>query len=297
MAEVPVVLLPVGADDDALDACLAALDAGTPAGTRVWLADDAQAGPRGLAIIERWLAQTPLQADYTRRDRRVGEVAHIDQMLAACGDADTIVLAPDAVPAPGWAVQLSACFARDASIASATPWCNAGEVAAWPRIGEISPAPADPGRIARACAAMPPLHPELPAAVAHAVLLRGTARRKAGGLDAASYGSWYAALIDLCLRLSGLGWRNVLCETAFVARGGEGGAAEGDMDALGARWPAWHARLAHFLMEDPLHAAREQLGQRHAEAGGPQLQQELFPAPPGDDDAADSATEDPRRPH
>ena len=297
MAEVPVVLLPVGADDDALDACLAALDAGTPAGTRVWLADDAQAGPRGLAIIERWLAHTPLQADYTRRDRRVGEVAHIDQMLAACGDADTIVLAPDAVPAPGWAVQLSACFARDASIASATPWCNAGEVAAWPRIGEISPAPADPGRIARACAAMPPLHPELPAAVAHAVLLRGTARRKAGGLDAASYGSWYAALIDLCLRLSGLGWRNVLCETAFVARGGEGGAAEGDMDALGARWPAWHARLAHFLMEDPLHAAREQLGQRHAEAGGPQLQQELFPAPPGDDDAADSATEDPRRPH
>ncbi|MGJ4731095.1 glycosyltransferase, partial [Luteimonas sp. SDU101] len=160
MAEVPVVLLPVGADDDALDACLAALDAGTPAGTRVWLADDAQAGPRGLAIIERWLAHTPLQADYTRRERRVGEVAHIDQMLSACGDADAIVLAADAIPAPGWATQLTACFARDASIASATPWCNAGEVAAWPRIGEISPAPADAGRIARACAAMPPLHPE-----------------------------------------------------------------------------------------------------------------------------------------
>ena len=43
----PVVLLPVGVDDDALDACLGALDAGTPAGSRVWLADDAQAGPRG----------------------------------------------------------------------------------------------------------------------------------------------------------------------------------------------------------------------------------------------------------
>ena len=75
MAELPIVLLPVGVDDDALDACLAALDAGTPAGTRVWLADDAQAGPRGLAIIERWLARTPLRADYTRRPRRIGEVA------------------------------------------------------------------------------------------------------------------------------------------------------------------------------------------------------------------------------
>jgi len=287
MADVPVVLLPVGADDDALDACLAALDAATPAGTRVWLADDAQAGPRGLAIIERWLAQTPLQADYTRRDRRLGEVAHVDQMLAACGDADAIVLAPDAVPAPGWAAQLAACFARDASIASATPWCNAGEVAAWPRVGEVSPMPADTGRIARACAAMPPLHPELPAAVAHAVILRGSARRRAGGLDAASYGSWYAALIDLSLRLSGLGWRNVLCETAFVARGGEGGPADGDMDALGARWPGWHARLANFLMDDPLRQVREQLVQRHAEAEGPRLQHELFPA--RDEDRDDGA--------
>lgn len=30
----PVVIVPLGTDEDALDACLAALDAGTPAGTR-----------------------------------------------------------------------------------------------------------------------------------------------------------------------------------------------------------------------------------------------------------------------
>ncbi|HEY1068955.1 MAG TPA: glycosyltransferase, partial [Thermomonas sp.] len=53
----PIVLVPVGTDEDALDACLAALDAGTPAGTRVWLADNAQAGPRGVALIEGWLAR------------------------------------------------------------------------------------------------------------------------------------------------------------------------------------------------------------------------------------------------
>ena len=76
--------------------------------------------------------------------------------------------------------------------------------------------------IARAAAALPPHHPELPSAVNHAVFLRGAARRKAGGLDAASYASWYAALIDLSLRMAGLGWPNALCETAFVARSGEG---------------------------------------------------------------------------
>jgi hypothetical protein len=281
VADLPIVLLPVGVDDDALDACLAALDRGTPAGTRVWLADDAQAGPRGLAIVERWLAGTPLQADYTRRDRRIGEVAHLDEALQACGDDDVIVLAPDAIPFPGWATALAACATGDAAIATATPWCNAGEAASWPRCGEVAPVPGtrsteDIARLAQAAAAMPPVHPELPAAVDHAVFLRGSARRKAGGLDASSYGSWYAALIDLSLRLSGLGWRNALCTTAFVARGGEGGPDEGDMEALAARWPTWHARLATFLMDDPLRATRDALSRRFA-TGMPAPQQELFP--------------------
>jgi hypothetical protein len=270
-----VVLLPLGSDDEALDACLAALDAGTPAGTRVWLADDAQAGPRGLAIIERWLQRTALAADYSRRKRAVGEVAHLEQALAACGDADVVVLASDAIPAPGWLQQLSACLARDAAIGTATPWCNAGEAAAWPRIGEIAPVPTDLGRLGEACAGMPPRHRELPNALPHAVAVRGSARKRAGGLDAASYASWYAALADLSLRLSSMGWRNVLCETAFVARRGEGRAHDGDLDLLAARWPAWHPRLAALLMEDPLAPLREELSRRYAAAAGPQAQGQL----------------------
>jgi hypothetical protein len=266
MSELPVVLIPVGVDDDALDACLAALDAGTPPGTRVWLADDAQAGPRGIAIVERWLARTALQADYTRRPRSIGEAAHLDDMLKACGDADVLVLASDAVPFPGWANQLAACAARDPAIATATPWCNAGEAASWPRVGEVMPVPDEPARLARAAAALPPHHPELPAAVNHAVFLRGNARRKAGGLDAASYASWHAALVDLSLRMAGLGWRNVLCETAFVARGGEGMPLDNDVETLAVRWPAWHARLAQFLMQDPLHNMRAALAHAYEHA-------------------------------
>ena len=276
MSELPIVLLPVGVDDDALDACLGSLDAGTPAGTRVWLADDAQAGPRGIAIIERWLQRTALRADYTRRQHSLGEVAHVDEMLTACAGLDVVLLAPDAQPLPGWLQQLAACLSRDAAIATATPWCNAGEAAAWPRVGEIAPPPFDFARTAAACAAMPPLHPELPAAVSHAVALRGNARAKAGGLDASSYASWYAALIDLSLRLSGLGWRNALCETAFVARGGEGGPYDGDMDAIYARWPAWNARLAEFLMRDPLRVQREQLAALLDAVDPPEPQRELF---------------------
>jgi hypothetical protein len=278
VSDLPIVLLPLAADEDALDACLAALEAATPAGTAVWLADDAQCGPRGIAIVERWLQRTRLRAEYTRRGHPIGASAHLQEMLAACADADVVVLAADAQPLPGWLAQLAACLARDAAIATATPWCNAGETAGWPRLGEISPPPSDPALTVQACAAMPPRHPELPAAVGHAVALRGSARRRAGGLDTASFGSWYAALTDLSLRLSGLGWRNVLCETAFVARGGEGGPEEGDLDALAARWPAWHSRLAGFLMHDPLHDARERLQALHAQLRH-SPQHDLFAAP------------------
>ena len=274
-ATLPVVVLPLGRDDDALDACLAALDAGTPAGARVWLADDAQAGPRALALVEHWLGTTALAADYSRRQRSIGEVAHLDQALRACGDADVVVLAPDAIPAPGWLQQLSACLARDPAIATATPWCNAGEAAAWPRCGEVAPLPADLARIGSACAAMPPRHPELPSAIGHAVALRGSARQRSGGLDTASYGGWYAALVDLSRRLAGMGWRNALCETAFVGRPGEGVAADGDLDVLAARWPAWHPRLADFLMQDPLAPLRAELRRRHDDVRRPQPQAEL----------------------
>ena len=120
-ASLPIVLVPLGADEDALDACLGALDAGSPAGTRVWLADDAQSGPRTTAIVERWLAGTALQAAHTRRSAPIGEAAHVDEALRACGDADVVVLAADAKPTPGWLLQLAACLRRDPSIATATP--------------------------------------------------------------------------------------------------------------------------------------------------------------------------------
>ncbi|WP_297146122.1 glycosyltransferase family 2 protein [Thermomonas sp.] len=258
-ADLPIVIVPIGTDEDALDACLAALESSTPVGTRVWLADDAQAGPRGVAIIERWLAQTRLNAAHTRRANPIGESRHLDEALRACGSGDVAVLPSNTQPTQGWLERLLACLRSDAHIAAAIPWCNAGETVAWPRIGEVVPMEQPLALLAEACAQLRPNYPALPAAVSHAVLLRGSARVQAGGLDAASFGSWYAALMDLSLRMAGLGGRSVLCDTAFVFRKDEDRPSEGDMDALSARWPAWNASIAQWLMRDPLLTLRNQL--------------------------------------
>ena len=255
-ARLPIVVVPVGPDDAALDACLAALDASTPPGTRVWLADDACGGPRSRVVVDAWRARTSLDAAYSRRPATLGEVAHIDEVLRACAPADVAVLAPDARPAPGWLTRMADALASDASIATVTPWSNAGETAAFPHLGECAEPPADLASIARAAADAGGGLAGLPAAVGHAVLLRGARLRAVGGPDAATYHSWYAALIDLSLRLAAFGGRNVLCTRAYVARAGEGRPGDGDLDRIAARWPHWNATLATFLMDDPLRTPR-----------------------------------------
>lgn len=275
----PVVVVPVGVDEQALDACLGALDAGTPAGTRVWLADDAQGGPRVQAVVDTWRARTRLDVAYTRRASPLGESAHLADVLAACADDDVALLAADARPAPGWLVRLASTLRADPEAVALTPWCNAGETAAWPRLGHVEPAPVDPARIALAVAvaAMPPV--ALPAAVDHCVLLRAGAARRAGGLDAASYRSGYAALVELSLRLAANGGRVLLCTQAFVARDREGRPAEGDLDRVATRWPHWTADLAEFLMRDPAADARRAVAEALARLeAGVARQPVLFPS-------------------
>ena len=86
--------------------------------------------------------------------------------------------------------------------------------------------------------------------------------------------------MDLSLRLAGMGWRNVLAADAFVAREVEDLPADGDMDALSARWPGWHARLATFLMQDPLQRVRARLQRELAMLDPPPPQADLFASAP-----------------
>ena len=44
-----------------------------------------------------------------------------------------------------------------------------------------------------------------------------------------------------------------------MLRAVEGVPTDADMEALSVRWPAWHAQLAHFLMDDPLRLLRERM--------------------------------------
>jgi hypothetical protein len=77
-----------------------------------------------------------------------------------------------------------------------------------------------------------------------------------------------------------MGWKNLLCPSAYVARGpgADGGSTFGDIERLQARWPDFQERVARFILEDRLRAPRERLRARLAELSRRGPQGDLFDA-------------------
>ena len=104
-----------------------------------------------------------------------------------------------------------------------------------------------------------------------------------GGFDAATFGRGYGEENDFCLRAAAMGWRNVLCETAYVVHLGNASFGPLDMapngDNLGrllARWPDYNERVARFIMADPLRPHRQRLQENLEKLARSGPQRDLF---------------------
>ena len=283
MSASPVVIVPVYNALEALDACLASLDRTLPAGTPVLLADDASPDPRIEPMARGWCERSPLGARYVRRPRNLGFPGNCNAAFAEAGDADVVLLNSDTVTTTGWLAQLVRCADSDPRIATVTPWSNNAEICSWPRFCEDNPAPEFPDAIAEAAAGLAPAYPELPTAVGFCMFLRRAALRQLGDFDAATFGRGYGEENDFCLRVAAMGWRNVLCDTAYVVH--HGGASFEPLDLapggenlsrLLARWPDYNERVARFIMADPLAARRIALEQRLQSLASSGPQRDLF---------------------
>jgi GT2 family glycosyltransferase len=284
MRPLPTVVVPVYNALDDLDACLASLERTLPAGSAVLLADDASTDPRIEPMARGWCERSPLAARYVRRERNLGFPANCNAAFAETGDADVVLLNSDTVATTGWLAQIARCAASDPRIATITPWSNNAEICSFPRFCEDNPVPEFPDAVAEAAAGLnPPEYPELPTAVGFCLFLRRAALAQLGGFDAATFGRGYGEENDFCLRAAAMGWRNVLCDTAYVVhRGGAsfgplGLAPNGDnLARLLARWPDYNERVARFIMADPLRPLRARLQDRIEALARSGPQRDLF---------------------
>ena len=270
----PVVVVSVGHRFEPLDACLAALESSLPGRTRVWILDDVSSDPRIEALVRAWSERSVLDVTYRRRQQILDPAESCNAAFEETAPDDVVLLDVLARPTFGWLAQLTAAARDDASIATAMPWSNVGELCAFPNFGEDSPLPEFPEIIAEAAAVAPTL-PDLPAAAPHCVFIGRAALARIGALDATSHPQIADALIDFSLRAASMGWRNVLCDSAYVGQDtatAEKLATGGNFSRLLARWPDYHERVARFILTDPLRPLRLRLAERidAIERSGPQ---------------------------
>jgi len=266
-----------------LGACLASLERTIANRVPVLVADDASPGDEVGAIVRAFVARGRLDLRHLRRERNLGFVGNVNLALRETAPDDVVLLNSDTVTSAGWLDRLRNCAASDARIATITPWSNNAEICSFPDFCRSAPLPDDIDALAQAAAQDAPEYPDLPTGVGFCLYLRRAALQAIGDLDQATFGRGYGEENDFCLRAEAHGWRNVLCDDAYVAhRGGASFAAEGlapggeNLARLNARYPGYNALIAEFIMRDPLQQLRHRFGERLRTVRNTPAQHELF---------------------
>lgn len=254
-----------------LSACLESLERTLAPGTAVFVADDASPDPAVAEVIAAAAARRHLALVQRRRTQNLGFVGNVNLALAETAPADVILLNSDTVALPGWYEALLRCAASDPRIGTITPWSNNAEICSFPDFCRAAPLP-DANAAARLALALrqqgAPSYPELPTGVGFCLYVRRALLDAVGNFDQALFGRGYGEENDLCLRAAAHGWRNVLCDDAYVAhRGGASFGPEGhrpggeNLRRLTARYPHYNAQVADFILRDPLAPLRARLRQ------------------------------------
>lgn len=258
-----------------LAACLDSLEHTLPADVPVHIVDDASPDPAVTAVIGAVAARARLKVQVTRRERNLGFVGNVNRAFAETAPDDVVLLNSDTVTVPGWYQAMLRCAQSDPRIGTITPWSNNAEICSFPEFCRAAPLPgaAEVRRIAAALqAAGAPGYPELPTGVGFCLFVRRAMLDAIGDFDQALFGRGYGEENDLCLRAAAHGWRNVLCDDAYVGhRGGASFGPEGhqpggeNLRRLNARYPHYNAMVADFILRDPLAPLRERIARALAD--------------------------------
>lgn len=182
-------------------------------------------------------------------------------------DGHIVLLNTDVEVPAGWLERLVGPIEASPSIASTTPFTNAGTICSFPTMPEDNPPFLDApiGEIDAAFAAMAGLPPvEAPTGVGFCMALNRRALREIGFFDGAAFGRGYGEEVDWCRRAMRHGFTNVIVPGLYVhhRHGGSFPSAEKAalVEASGAvirhRYPEFDAEVQDFIRADPLRPIR-----------------------------------------
>jgi GT2 family glycosyltransferase/glycosyltransferase involved in cell wall biosynthesis len=261
------IVVPVYNAADDLRRCVESVIARTGGDYRLLLIDDASPDPAIGRYFADLAARALPQVALLANSQNLGFTGTANRgMRGARPGADVVLLNSDTVVTTGWLDALARCVHSDERIGTATPFSNNAEICSLPRFCENNPWPADrdPEPMAEALRrAALPTYPDLPTGVGFCLYIRRALIDAIGVFDPA-FGRGYGEECDFCMRAAAAGWRNVLCEDAFVLHTGAksfGGSRAELVARHGAlllqRHPQYDALVQDFIRADPLRALRE----------------------------------------
>jgi GT2 family glycosyltransferase/glycosyltransferase involved in cell wall biosynthesis len=261
------IIVPVYNAADDLKRCVDSVLLHTGGDYRLLLIDDASTDPAVGAYLEATQSRALPQVHCVSNESNLGFTltANLGMSLAR-DDADVVLLNSDTIVTRGWLDKLARCAQSDPRIGTITPFSNNAEICSLPRFCENNPWP--PGRdtepMVRALEqAAVPSYPELPTGVGFCLYIRRELIDAIGVFDPV-FGLGYGEENDFCLRAARAGFRNVLCDDAFVVHlgGSSFGAKRNDlarrnMAILLERHPQYLDRVEAYIAADPLRPLRE----------------------------------------
>jgi len=262
----PLVIVPVFNAFELLGACLDSITRTVPPDTRVLVIDDASTDRRVKPLLQSWVDQAKPNRQLILHAENRGFVATANHGMRLA-ESDLVLLNSDTEVTTGWLQNLADCLDSDASIATATPWSNNGEIVSIPGFCQPNPVPGDADAIAagiKGCAH--PVYPEMPTAVGFCMAISKRAIDRIGLFDEDTFGRGYGEENDFCQRAEQAGMRNVLCDDTYVVH--HGGASFGplglkpdgtSMQRLLAKHPGYLDMVMKFIETDPLADRRRQI--------------------------------------
>ena len=255
------VVVPIHNDYQELEACLASVRR-HGGNYRLILIDDASTDERIRALFRRLSAERLSNCVLMRNEGRAGFVRAVNRG-AALSDNDVLLLDPDTIVTHGWLDKMSRCAASDPTIGTITPFSNKAGNCSFPEFRRNNPVPEDPGLINRAMdLAVVPVYPELPAAAGSCMFIRRRVLREVGEFDSA-FGDARSAAADFSMRARRAGYRNVLCDDAYViypesrlVGGHRHALIEHEQAEVLAKHPDYLPLVRAFIAQDPLRPVR-----------------------------------------
>lgn len=262
----PLIIVPVFNALEKLEACLDSISRTVSPDTQVLVIDDASTDAGVRPLLQSWVDEANQARHLLVHEVNRGFVATANHGMRMA-DTDVVLLNSDTEVTGDWLQNLKDCLDSDASIATATPWSNNGEIVSIPEFCVSNPAPPNPdviSAIIKSCGQ--PTYPEMPTAVGFCMAISLRTIQSIGLFDEMTFGRGYGEENDFCQRAEQAGLRNVLCDDTYVVH--HGGASFGplglkpgeeSMQRLLAKHPDYLRKVSEFIKSDPLGPRRQQI--------------------------------------